>query len=82
MAAGLAAAAFPDVDFSLRLLDTLTYLNWHQGPTHSVVLLPLWALGLARLFSWASRGRCSWRHFFAPAALGLAVHIGGDLLTA
>ncbi len=48
--AGFAAAAFPDVDFALRLIDTLTYLNWHQGPTHSLILLPLWAWLLSGLF--------------------------------
>jgi len=28
--AGSVAAAFPDSDVILRLIDTLTYLNWHQ----------------------------------------------------
>src|SRR3970282_2929773 len=45
--AGAAAAAFPDIDFALRAIDTLTYLNLHQGVTHSLILLPVWALGLA-----------------------------------
>jgi len=82
VAAGFAAAAFPDVDFSLRLYDTLAYLNWHQGVTHSIILLPLWAYALAHAFSWATRGRRSWREFLAPAALGIAAHIAGDVLTA
>ncbi|HET9664036.1 MAG TPA: metal-dependent hydrolase, partial [Burkholderiales bacterium] len=51
MAAGFAAAAFPDCDFALRLVDTLTYLNWHQGITHSLVLMPAWSWALAHLFS-------------------------------
>lgn len=49
--AGSVAAAFPDSDVVLRLIDTLTYLNWHQGPTHSLVMLPFWAFLLAHLFS-------------------------------
>jgi inner membrane protein len=82
MAAGFAATAFPDIDFGLRLFDTLTYLNWHQGPTHSFVLLPFWAYALAHLFAWITRGGYSWRAFFVPAALGIAIHIAGDALTA
>lgn len=82
MAAGFAAAAFPDCDFALRLIDTLAYLNWHQGPTHSLVLLPVWALMLAHLFSWATRRRYPWQAFLGAASLGIAIHIAGDLFTA
>ncbi|MDO9311832.1 MAG: metal-dependent hydrolase, partial [Nitrosomonas sp.] len=79
--AGFIAAAFPDVDLVLRLIDTLTYLNWHQGPTHSLILLPLWAWLLAWLFSGLSRGRYAWKLFYRPACLGLTIHIAGDLIT-
>ena len=79
--AGFSGAAFPDVDFALRLIDTLVYLNWHQGPTHSLILLPLWAWLLARLFSWLSRGRYAWQLFYLPVCLGIAIHIAGDLIT-
>lgn len=81
LAAGFAAAAFPDLDFVLRLIDTLTYLNWHQGPTHSLLMLPLWAWLIAYFFSKLSHGRHEWRLFFLPACLGLAIHIAGDLIT-
>jgi inner membrane protein len=82
LAAGFTAAAFPDADFALRLVDTLTYLNWHQGPTHSLLLLPGWAWLLAHAFARITRGRYSWRAFYSPALLGIAVHIAGDSLTA
>lgn len=81
IAAGFTAAAFPDIDFALRLIDTLTYLNWHQGPTHSMILLPLWTWLLAWLFSWFSRGRYDWKLFVLPTCLGIAIHIVGDLIT-
>lgn len=81
IAAGFTAAAFPDMDFSLRLIDTLTYLNWHQGPTHSLILLPLWGWLLTRLFSWLTRGRYAWQLFYLPVCLGIAIHIAGDLIT-
>lgn len=80
--AGSIAAVFPDSDVILRLIDTLTYLNWHQGPTHSLVMLPFWAFLLAHLFSWSTGGRYPWRAFLEPACLGILIHILGDLVTA
>ncbi len=80
--AGAAAAAFPDSDFVLRAVDTLTYLTLHQGVTHSLVLLPVWAWLLALLFAALSRQRYRWPAFYGIAALGIAIHIGGDLVTA
>ncbi|PXX11641.1 inner membrane protein [Nitrosomonas ureae] len=81
IAAGFTAAAFPDVDFALRLIDTLTYLNWHQGPTHSLILLPLWAWLLSRLFAWLTQRHGAWKLFFPPICLGIASHIAGDFIT-
>ncbi|HRP67523.1 MAG TPA: metal-dependent hydrolase [Thauera sp.] len=80
--AGGAAAVFPDIDLALRLVDTLTYLNWHQGPTHAPLLLPAWAALLAWLCARASGGRHRWTAFYGPACLGIAIHIVGDLITA
>lgn len=82
LAAGAAAAAFPDIDFTLRAIDTLTYLNLHQGITHSLILLPAWALALSGLFAVLSRQRYRWPAFYGIAALGIAIHIGSDLITA
>lgn len=82
MVAGSLAAAFPDIDFALRLVDTLTYLNWHQGLTHSLVMLPFWAFLLAHLFSRFAGRRYAWQLFFIPACLGILIHILGDLVTA
>ncbi|MER0214635.1 MAG: hypothetical protein DU481_00255 [Nitrosomonas sp.] len=49
----------------LRLIGTL---NWHQGPTHSLILLPLWAWLLAWLASRLTRicpapGAGAYRYF-------------------
>ena len=82
IAAGAFAAVFPDVDIALRSWDTLAYLNLHQGYTHTLVLLPLWALVLAASFSLATRRRYGWRAFYGVAALGIAIHIAGDVITA
>ncbi len=81
MLAGTVAAAFPDGDIVMRAFDTLTYLSTHRGVTHSLVLLPLWSIALAFLFANFSRGRFRWRQFAGVAALGLAIHIAGDVIT-
>jgi inner membrane protein len=78
IAVGL-AAAFPDLDFALMLVDPLAFLNLHRGPTHSLLLLPLWAgllaLPLGRILP------LPWRLCAAGCALGLFVHILGDWVT-
>lgn len=55
VAVGTVAATFPDLDFVLGFISELAYLRGHRGPTHSFILLPLWALLIAwlmaRLFS-------------------------------
>lgn len=81
MAVGFWAAAFPDIDFVLRFADPLMYLTTHRGVTHSVLLLPLWAIGLGFVFHLLYRRRYSWRAFAGVCALGLGVHIAGDIVT-
>ena len=44
MAVGFVAAAFPDIDVVVSYLSPLAYLHYHRGPTHSLILLPLWAV--------------------------------------
>ena len=79
---GFWAAAFPDGDFVLRLIDPLLYLTTHRGITHSVVLLPLWALGLGAAFYYLTRRRYSWRALVGVCAMAIGAHIVGDVITA
>jgi inner membrane protein len=79
---GFWAAAFPDSDFIVRFIDPLTYLTTHRGITHSVTMLPLWALGLAFLLTLIVRRRYSWKAFVGVCALGISSHILGDVVTA
>lgn len=79
---GFIAAAFPDSDFVTRFIDPLTYLTTHRGITHSVIMLPLWAITLALLFMLLVRGKYSWRAFVGVVALGIGIHIAGDVITA
>lgn len=82
MIAGTLAAAFPDIDFIASFFGAISYLDNHRGITHSFILLPLWALLLAVVFSKLSKGRYQWKDFYLVAAGGLAIHILGDVITA
>src|SRR5687768_15708501 len=81
MAAGFFACAAPDLDFVIGFVGPVEYLLSHRGVTHSLILLPLWAL----LFSWVLakllREPGGWRAFYAVTALSLFVHIVGDVVT-
>lgn len=81
--AGGLGATFPDADFLAFALDPLRFLaDWHQGPTHSLVLLPLWAVLLGGAFALRVGRRGVFPHAAALAALGLASHIASDAITA
>jgi inner membrane protein len=85
VAAGFFAAAAPDLDFVLAFVSPLLYLEQHRGPTHSFVLLPLWALvlawALARILREPDGTAAGWRALYGVSALALAVHIAGDWIT-
>jgi inner membrane protein len=81
VAAGFLAAAAPDLDFVISYLGPVAYLEHHRGVTHSVVLLPLWALALSWLLAKLLREPGGWRALYGAVALCLAVHIVGDVIT-
>lgn len=77
-----AAAAFPDVDFVAFPLNPMRFLaDWLQGPTHSLLLLPLWSLLLGGIFVLATRQRAAFAEAVWVSALGLASHIAADIIT-
>jgi inner membrane protein len=49
--------------------------------THSVLLLPLWALLLSWLLAKMLREPRGWRALYGVTAMALAAHIAGDLIT-
>jgi inner membrane protein len=81
MLVGAAAAAFPDLDFVTGYLTPLAYLHHHRGITHSLLLLPLWAAFVALIFAALWRFKPSFRAYLGIAAIGIAAHIAGDLIT-
>jgi len=81
IAAGFFACAAPDLDYLVSFVGPVEYLVTHRGVTHSVVLLPLWAL----LYSWVLakilREPRGWRALYGITALALAAHIAADVIT-
>jgi inner membrane protein len=81
VAAGFLACAAPDLDFVLSYAGPVVYLEQHRGVTHSVLLLPLWALLLSWVLAKILREPRGWRALYGVTALALAAHIAGDLIT-
>ena len=75
------AAAFPDSDFFVSFFSPFAYLLHHRGATHSLLLMPLWAVLLAFLAAWCFRQPRAWRAYVGVSALGIVAHIAGDLIT-
>lgn len=79
---GAISALFPDIDYLTFWLDPLSFLaEWHRGPTHSLLLAPLWAVALGWCFSWLLRDRDNSPLYVGICLLGVCSHIAGDLLT-
>src|SRR3954464_2196512 len=81
IAAGFFACAAPDLDFVASFGGPVTYLLNHRGITHSLILLPLWALGLSWLLAKIVREPRGWRALYGITAMGIGLHIAGDLIT-
>ncbi len=81
VAAGFFAAAAPDLDFVIGFAGPVEYLLTHRGVTHSLVLLPVWALVLSWLLAKLLREPGGWRALYGVSALSIFVHIVGDLIT-
>lgn len=77
---GLAMGAFPDVDFVLGLFDRQAYLQYHRDFTHSVLLIPFYALLSSWFFVKLSQRRHFW-HYYALSVSVLLSHVVLDLLT-
>ncbi len=80
-------AMFPDIDVFAGPLahNSLALITWHRNITHSVLLLPLWAVLLALLTRWLARvvqwPAPSMRELVGIYAAGLASHIFLDVIT-
>jgi len=80
-------AIFPDIDVFAGPLahNSLALITWHRNITHSLLVLPLWAVLLALLTRWLA-AKIGWpapsiNKLIGIYAAGLASHIFLDLLT-
>ncbi len=81
VAAGFFACAAPDLDFVIGFAGPVEYLLSHRGVTHSLVLLPLWAVLYSWILAQLLREPGGWRALYGVTALALGAHIAGDLIT-
>jgi inner membrane protein len=79
--AGALAANVPDLDILLAPISSQLYIMHHRGETHSLLMLPLWALLLSWVFSRVFNGSNGWKDFYGLATVALMVHIIGDWIT-
>jgi len=79
---GAAAALWPDIDWVIQLFaDELVYLNLHRGVTHSLVMLPIWALILGPIVARLWPADRDWRQASLIIGAGIGIHILGDFIT-
>jgi len=78
--AGVAMGIFPDTDFVLGLFSRQSHVEYHRAFTHSLVLLPFYALFFSWIFVRLSRRREFWG-FYKICFLVLASHVLLDLFT-
>ena len=81
IAAGFFACAAPDLDFVAGFAGPVEYLLNHRGITHSLILLPLWALALSWVLAKLLREPGGWRALYAISAAAIGLHIACDVIT-
>jgi len=75
------ASNAPDLDAVTMLLGPTTYLDYHRGPTHSLLVAPLWALVPVAFVHWGLRRRLPLLRSWLLCTLAVAVHIFMDFMT-
>jgi len=78
--AGLTVGFFPDSDFVLGLINRQFYLEYHRDFTHSLLLVPFYALFFSWLFVKISKRQYFWSYFKVCLPV-LVSHVIFDLLT-
>jgi inner membrane protein len=81
IAAGFLACAAPDADYLFSYAGPVEYILNHRGITHSLLLLPLWALLLAWLLATLLREPRGWKALYGICAAALLAHIVADVIT-
>ncbi|MGA8942124.1 MAG: metal-dependent hydrolase [Thermoactinomyces sp.] len=74
----LVASEIPDIDVVASFTETGRIMEqmWHRGLTHSIFLVPVWALFIYGMSRWFFRAK-AWRIFWT-ALLSVLIHITSD----
>jgi inner membrane protein len=81
VAAGFFACAAPDLDFVVGFLGPVEYVLHHRGATHSLLMMPLWAIPLAWVLARILREPGGWKALYGVCVLAIGTHIAGDWIT-
>jgi inner membrane protein len=85
VAAGFFACAAPDLDFVIGFLGPAEYVLHHRGVTHSLLLMPLWAVPvawiLAKILREPDGKTAGWKALYGVCVLAIGTHIAGDWIT-
>lgn len=81
VAAGFFACAAPDLDFVAGFLGPAEYVLHHRGVTHSLLLMPFWAVPVAWVLAKILREPGGWRALYGVCVLAIGTHIAGDWIT-
>jgi membrane-bound metal-dependent hydrolase YbcI (DUF457 family) len=80
-------SVFPDIDIFAGSIarNPLAIMEWHRNISHSLIMLPLWALMLTVVSvpfaKWLRWGNPSFAYLTVAYAVGLASHVFLDLVT-
>ena len=76
------AATFPDIDYLLFWVNPYRFITeWHRGITHSLIMLPAWAIILSTAAFFVMKKQIPFRTVFGYCSLGLLTHTIADLIT-
>ena len=71
----LLAANAPDIDIVTTAGGPLSYLHYHRHLTHSILAMPVMALGtVALVWAFARKRKIRWMGAFFAALLAVATH--------
>jgi inner membrane protein len=71
----LLSANIPDIDIVALAKSQLTYLEVHRGPTHSLLAVPVLALGCVLLVAAIYRQRLPWFRAWVVCVIGVLSHL-------
>ncbi|MEI9972275.1 MAG: metal-dependent hydrolase [Ignavibacteriota bacterium] len=75
----LLAANAPDIDIVTTAGGPLSYLHYHRHLTHSLLAMPLMAVGTVALVALVARKKIHWAGAFFAALIAVATHLLLDL---